>query len=122
MRAACVAGSLYYTISFSHPLSKNCLPNPESGNYVTVDVKLIFPWVSFFCSGHVWVYSIYQPIDTISVEPSCNRTLYLFSFWTIIVVYILLGVFLVGSCFYLIYVYKSVRANATNERHLEMNQ
>lgn len=43
--------------------------------------------------GNVWIYSIYQPNynKNTSVDPYCNKTLYLFAFWTTTLVYILLG-------------------------------
>ncbi|XP_061565552.1 transmembrane protein 272-like [Cololabis saira] len=52
---------------------------------------LLFCW---FIAGNVWIYSIYQPNydkNTTSVDPYCDKTLYLFSFWTTTLVYILLG-------------------------------
>ncbi|XP_061565549.1 transmembrane protein 272-like [Cololabis saira] len=51
----------------------------------------LFCW---FIAGNVWIYSIYQPNydkNTTSVDPYCDKTLYLFSFWTTTLVYILLG-------------------------------
>lgn len=52
--------------------------------------------------GNVWIYSIYEPNynkNTTGVDPYCDRTLYLFAFWTTTLIYILLGlIFLVGCC------------------------
>ncbi|XP_044196921.1 transmembrane protein 272-like [Thunnus albacares] len=58
----------------------------------------IFCW---FIAGNVWIYSIYQPNynkNTTSVDPYCDKTLYLFAFWTTTLVYILLGLFLLCGC------------------------
>ncbi|XP_076867355.1 transmembrane protein 272-like [Brachyhypopomus gauderio] len=55
----------------------------------------LFIW---FISGNVWVYSIYPPNYNTSVVDYCAKTVYLFAFWTINVVYILLGILLVGGC------------------------
>ncbi|XP_061566200.1 transmembrane protein 272-like [Cololabis saira] len=52
---------------------------------------VIFLW---FITGNVWIYSIYQPNynkNTTFVDPYCDEQLYLFSFWTTTLVYILLG-------------------------------
>ncbi|XP_061566199.1 transmembrane protein 272-like [Cololabis saira] len=48
----------------------------------------------WFIAGNVWIYSIYQPNydkNTTSVDPYCDKTLYLFSFWIPTLVYIFLG-------------------------------
>ncbi|XP_051781190.1 transmembrane protein 272-like [Erpetoichthys calabaricus] len=60
----------------------------------------MFCW---FITGNVWIYSIYQPnYDEQSGDPYCNKTLYLFAFWSTTVVYIGLGILLlVGCCFLL---------------------
>ncbi|XP_056431152.1 transmembrane protein 272-like [Gadus chalcogrammus] len=58
----------------------------------------LFCW---FIAGNVWIYSIYQPNynhTTTAVEPYCHKTLYLFAFWTTTLLYILLGLFLLGGC------------------------
>ncbi|XP_049923586.1 transmembrane protein 272-like [Epinephelus moara] len=58
----------------------------------------VFCW---FIAGNVWIYSIYQPNynkNTTNVDPYCDRGLYLFAFWTTTLIYILLGLFLVGGC------------------------
>ena len=52
-------------------------------------------------TGNVWIYSIYQPNYnslTSDVDPYCHKTLYLFAFWTTTLLYILLGLFLLGGC------------------------
>ncbi|TRY85542.1 hypothetical protein DNTS_026899 [Danionella cerebrum] len=59
----------------------------------------LFCWV---ISGSVWIYSIYPPNynNTVPDVPYCNKTLYLFAFWTTTVGYILLALALVLSfCF-----------------------
>ncbi|XP_039603296.1 transmembrane protein 272-like [Polypterus senegalus] len=58
----------------------------------------MFCW---FITGNVWIYSIYQPnYDEQSGVLYCNKTLYLFAFWSTILVCIGLGILLlVGCCF-----------------------
>ncbi|XP_033182608.1 transmembrane protein 272-like [Anabas testudineus] len=66
----------------------------------------LFCW---FIAGNVWIYSIYEPNynkNTTNVDPYCNKTLYLFAFWSTTLVYILLGLFFLCGfcvlfCFYL---------------------
>ncbi|XP_040925828.1 transmembrane protein 272-like [Betta splendens] len=59
----------------------------------------LFCW---FIAGNVWIYSIYQPNYTknsTSPELYCNKTLYMFAFWTTTVGYILAGLSVVScSC------------------------
>ncbi|XP_061565547.1 transmembrane protein 272-like [Cololabis saira] len=59
----------------------------------------LFCW---FITGNVWIYSIYQPNynkTTTAVDPFCDKTLYLFAFWSTTLIYILLGLFLlIGFC------------------------
>ncbi|XP_037832476.1 transmembrane protein 272-like [Kryptolebias marmoratus] len=58
----------------------------------------LFCW---FIAGNVWIYSIYQPNYTkneTDLETYCNKTLYLFAFWSTTLIYILLGLFLVIGC------------------------
>ncbi|KAK1142611.1 transmembrane protein 272-like [Acipenser oxyrinchus oxyrinchus] len=57
----------------------------------------LFIW---FITGNVWIYSIYEPsYDAGSlVTKYCNKTLYLFAFWSTTVVYIIVGVMLLGGC------------------------
>ncbi|XP_060886916.1 transmembrane protein 272-like isoform X1 [Labrus mixtus] len=62
-----------------------------------------FVSVFFFCwfiAGNVWIYSIYEPNynKTAPINTYCNKTLYLFAFWTTNANYILLGLLLVSSC------------------------
>lgn len=62
---------------------------------------------SFFFSfllGNVWIYSIYKPNyvkNTTSLESYCNKTLYLYAFWSTTLIYILVAVLLTGGCFVL---------------------
>ncbi|XP_065104601.1 transmembrane protein 272-like [Paramisgurnus dabryanus] len=58
----------------------------------------LFCWL---ISGSVWIYSIYPPNynQTMTGDLYCNKTLYLFAFWTTTVGYILLAlVLLIGCC------------------------
>ncbi|XP_068569438.1 transmembrane protein 272-like [Cebidichthys violaceus] len=57
----------------------------------------IFCW---FIAGNVWIYSIYEPNynNTGSMDTYCNKTLYLFAFWTNNLFYILLGFSILSSC------------------------
>ncbi|MGH0184854.1 UNVERIFIED_CONTAM: hypothetical protein FKN15_016008 [Acipenser sinensis] len=57
----------------------------------------LFIW---FITGNVWIYSIYEPsYDPGNLETKyCNKTLYLFAFWSTTVVYIIVGVMLLGGC------------------------
>ncbi|GAA6216340.1 transmembrane protein 272-like [Lates japonicus] len=55
----------------------------------------------WFIAGNVWIYSIYEPNynkSSTQVSPYCNKTLYLFAFWTTNLTYILLGVILFSWC------------------------
>ncbi|CAK6952913.1 transmembrane protein 272-like [Scomber scombrus] len=66
--------------------------------------------VSLFCTGwfiagNVWIYSIYEPnynktisVDSASMGLYCDKTLYLFAFWTTTLGYILFGL-LIMACF-----------------------
>ncbi|XP_048063395.1 transmembrane protein 272-like [Megalobrama amblycephala] len=54
----------------------------------------LFCW---FIAGNVWIYSIHLP--NYSGTDYCNKTLYLFAFWTTTVIYILLGIALSGQCY-----------------------
>ncbi|XP_041821646.1 transmembrane protein 272-like [Chelmon rostratus] len=74
----------------------------------------LFCW---FIAGNVWTYSIYQPNydkNTTNVNPYCNRTLYLFSFWTMTVVYILMGISLVVGCIYLVFAHVTGRTGSSD--------
>ncbi|KAM3591308.1 uncharacterized protein V6R79_026439 [Siganus canaliculatus] len=56
--------------------------------------------VSWFIAGNVWIYSIYQPNynkDPASTDLYCNKNLYLFAFWITTLVYIFLGVVVLGA-------------------------
>ncbi|XP_038588475.1 transmembrane protein 272-like [Micropterus salmoides] len=58
----------------------------------------VFIW---FIAGNVGIYSIYEPNynkNTTQVSPYCNKTLYLFAFWTNNLTYILLGVLFLSWC------------------------
>lgn len=75
----------------SSPLSRLCT---AWNSLVTV---FLFCW---FIAGNVWIYSIYEPNyskNSTNVEEYCNKSLYLFAFWTTNLFYIMLGLFLVGG-------------------------
>uniref|UniRef100_A0A0E9X693 Uncharacterized protein n=1 Tax=Anguilla anguilla TaxID=7936 RepID=A0A0E9X693_ANGAN len=55
----------------------------------------LFCW---FIAGNVWIYSIYAPSYSPLERQYCHKTLYLFAFWMTTLVYILVGVLLVGGC------------------------
>ncbi|XP_076017786.1 transmembrane protein 272 [Genypterus blacodes] len=75
-----------------NPLSQFCTV------WNSLSSTFLFCW---FITGNVWIYSIYEPNynkTTTAVDPYCNKTLYLFAFWTTTLVYILLCVFLFTGC------------------------
>ncbi|XP_072562517.1 transmembrane protein 272-like [Paramormyrops kingsleyae] len=101
---------LVVTGSFSLALAVlSCLPcsqESDEGDQGPL-YKLCTTWnslVSFFLfcwfiAGNVWIYSIYAPdYDPKAGVSYCNKTLYLFAFWTTTLCYILLGLMLVGGC------------------------
>ncbi|KAM6970387.1 transmembrane protein 272-like [Aplochiton taeniatus] len=55
----------------------------------------LFCW---FIAGNVWIYSIYPAKYDEKETLYCNKSLYLFAFWSTTLMYILLGVFFVGGC------------------------
>ncbi|XP_037402415.1 transmembrane protein 272-like [Pygocentrus nattereri] len=61
----------------------------------------MFCW---FISGSMWIYSIYPPNynSTVLGEPYCNKSLYLFAFWTTTLTYIFLAGLLLAACCVLI--------------------
>uniref|UniRef100_A0A667ZU74 Si:dkey-19b23.12 n=1 Tax=Myripristis murdjan TaxID=586833 RepID=A0A667ZU74_9TELE len=77
----------------SNPLSQFCTA------WNSLASAFLFCW---FITGNVWIYSIYEPNYNKTMTeagPYCNKTLYLFAFWTTTLVYILLALFLfVGCC------------------------
>lgn len=53
----------------------------------------------WFIAGNVWIYSIYEPNynkTTTGMEPYCDKTVYLFAFWTTNITYILLGLMILS--------------------------
>ncbi|KAK2860449.1 hypothetical protein Q7C36_004615 [Tachysurus vachellii] len=72
-----------------------------SGIWTSLASVFTFCWV---IAGSVWIYSIYPPNynSTVVGKPYCNKTLYLFAFWTTTVGYIFLGILLVGFCCFLV--------------------
>lgn len=80
----------------ANPLSQVCMA------WNSLTSCFLFCW---FIAGNVWIYSIYQPNynkNTTNVDPYCDKTVYLFAFWTTTLVYILLGLFMVGGCCFLL--------------------
>ncbi|XP_056156615.1 transmembrane protein 272-like [Lampris incognitus] len=77
----------------TNPISHYCIA------WNSLTSLFLFCW---FITGNVWIYSIYKPNfnqTTTNLDPYCNKTLYLFAFWTTTLVYIFLGLFLLfGSC------------------------
>ncbi|MCI4394120.1 hypothetical protein PGIGA_G00165200 [Pangasianodon gigas] len=55
----------------------------------------LFCW---FIAGNVWVYSIYEPNYDPHTPSYCAKTLYLFAFWTITLVYIIIGLIITAGC------------------------
>ncbi|XP_034933650.1 transmembrane protein 272-like [Chelonus insularis] len=54
--------------------------------------------LGWFIIGSMWVYKEYEPNYDPSLGKYCNKTLYLFAFWLITLVYIFLGILTVGLC------------------------
>ncbi|CAN9509618.1 unnamed protein product [Ophioblennius macclurei] len=72
--------------------------NPCVSIWRSLTSAFLFCW---FIAGNVWIYSIYQPDfqrNAINPDQYCNKTLYLFAFWSTTAGYIILGVFLVCGC------------------------
>ncbi|XP_072232811.1 transmembrane protein 272 [Leuresthes tenuis] len=75
--------------------------NPLSWVCKTWNSLISFFLFCWFITGNVWIYSIYEPNynkNTTNVDPYCDKTLYLFAFWTTTLGYILIGVFMVIGC------------------------
>lgn len=101
----------------------SCLPctqakegsNNALNRFCTAWTSLVSAFVfCWFIAGNVWVYRIYEPIyvkNATTVDVYCNKTVYLFAFWTITLVYILVGAFLVGGCCVLVCFFLCGRAD-----------
>ncbi|XP_066578735.1 transmembrane protein 272 [Amia ocellicauda] len=95
-----------FTVALSLLACLPCTKNEEEGGTGGLLGNVCTTWTSlaslflfcWFITGNVWIYSIYQPNYTPGAADFCNKTLYLFAFWTTTLVYILLGVLLVGGC------------------------
>lgn len=75
---------------------KKCL-TPAYEVHVLFHLLVVF----FLSPGNVWIYSIYRPDfqkNLTNPDMYCNKTLYLYAFWTTTLVYILFAVFLLGGC------------------------
>ncbi|XP_060768865.1 transmembrane protein 272-like isoform X2 [Neoarius graeffei] len=55
----------------------------------------LFCW---FIAGNVWIYSIYEPSYDQHTVQYCAKTLYLFAFWTVTLVYIIIGLIITAGC------------------------
>ncbi|XP_067828281.1 transmembrane protein 272-like [Heptranchias perlo] len=98
-----VSGS--FTLFFVMISLVSCTPNDEN-DYVRVH-KIGRIWkrllslfsLVWFITGNVWIYCIYEPDYIDKASPNyCDKTLYLFAFWTTTVSYILLGIALCLGC------------------------
>ncbi|KAM4611723.1 transmembrane protein 272 isoform 1-T4 [Polymixia lowei] len=102
-----------------------CVKEPDEGTssplslFCTAWHSLVSTFlVGWFIAGNVWIYSIYQPNynqTTTEVDPYCNKTLYLFAFWTTTLIYILLGLFLLAGCCVLICFFIFGKADADDD-------
>ncbi|XP_068164222.1 transmembrane protein 272 [Antennarius striatus] len=105
-----------------------CLPcarEPEDGT-TNPTSRVCTAWNSlvsafmfcWFIAGNVWIYSIYQPDyvknDTVP-DRYCDKTMYLFAFWTTTLVYIFLGLFLVVGCCVLVCFFLCGRADPDDD-------
>lgn len=58
----------------------------------------LFAW---FVIGCIWIYQMFQPVYDDKFHPEyCNRTLYLFSFWTINSIFIVVCVYICFICLF----------------------
>ncbi|XP_068444414.1 transmembrane protein 272-like [Clinocottus analis] len=77
-----------------------CCDRPEiySKIWICFVYFFVFCW---FIAGNVWIYSIYEPNYNktgSSMDSYCNKTLYMFAFWSTNLAYILLGFTMFISC------------------------
>ncbi|XP_055522310.1 transmembrane protein 272-like [Leucoraja erinacea] len=92
-----------FTLFFVMLSMASCASNDEDSacklDVIFKSVVSIFSVIWFIC-GNVWIYTIYPPDYNNKTSISyCDKTVYLFAFWTTTVIYILMGVTLVlGSC------------------------
>uniref|UniRef100_A0A3P8UFG1 Si:dkey-19b23.12 n=1 Tax=Cynoglossus semilaevis TaxID=244447 RepID=A0A3P8UFG1_CYNSE len=97
---SCLPCAQQPTDGATNPLNRACVA------WNSLTSFFLFCW---FIAGNVWIYSIYQPNynkNTTDVDPYCNKTVYLFAFWTTTLFYIILCLVLfigccVMCCFYL---------------------
>lgn len=89
----------------------SCLPCSQESETQSPASRICAAWNSlvslflfcWFVTGNVWIYSIY-PANYNEGDPLyCNKTLYLFAFWTTTLVYIFLGVAMVAGCCVMIF-------------------
>ncbi|CAK6952915.1 transmembrane protein 272-like [Scomber scombrus] len=81
-----------------------CQCKHNTSNIVCNCVVAIF-FICWFIAGSVTIFSIYKPSykKTRKLNSYCNKTLYLFAFWSTNFLYGLLGV--IGSCFFSFFFY-----------------
>ncbi|XP_053199068.1 transmembrane protein 272-like [Scomber japonicus] len=78
---------------------KRAIENVVCCSFMTA--VLFFCW---FIAGNVMIYSIYDPNykntqhNTTEADSYCDKTLYLFAFWSTNFIYILLGLIILCSC------------------------
>ncbi|KAI5609919.1 hypothetical protein C0J50_5591, partial [Silurus asotus] len=88
----------------------SCLPfsqkdSPSLDLFCSIWNSLVSGFIlCWFIAGSVWIYSIYPANynSTVVDIPYCNKTLYLFAFWTTTLAYIILALVFVGGFFFLI--------------------
>ncbi|KAG7241629.1 hypothetical protein INR49_025549 [Caranx melampygus] len=71
----------------------------KCSNWFSYLVSLFF--TCWFIAGNVWTFSIYEPNynkNATQVSSYCNKTLYMFAFWTNILTYVLLLGFFFSWC------------------------
>ncbi|XP_078524725.1 transmembrane protein 272-like isoform X2 [Lissotriton helveticus] len=69
--------------------------------------------LAFFIAGNVWIYSIYAPNYTDTAAATyCHKGLYLYAFWITTLVYIFLGLFVIGCGMFLCACCLSSRASS----------
>ncbi|XP_078056992.1 transmembrane protein 272-like isoform X2 [Mustelus asterias] len=99
-----VAGSS--TIFFLMISLVPCPPDEESDHFnrrkigrVCERLESLFS-IMWFIAGSIWIYSIYEPNYIDKASPDfCQKTLYLFAFWTTTAIYVILALMLlVGFC------------------------
>ncbi|KAF6715923.1 hypothetical protein FQA47_008926 [Oryzias melastigma] len=97
-----VSGTLFLVAGILTCLPcKRCGEDTESSKLskfcCALNTLMFIGLVGWFIAGNVWVYSIYEPIyvkNATTTEVYCNKTLYLYAFWTMTITYICICLFL----------------------------